>query len=86
MFWIAVVLSLVGIPYLGGLLLRLAMTGYEQLPPARRLAAVGVVLVVAVLAFTPGHFNNLFMTCSDFTVSGNFTPTGCIPGQGTLSG
>jgi hypothetical protein len=31
-----------------------------------------------------GQINNRFLTCNDFTVSGNSAPPGCTEGQGHL--
>jgi hypothetical protein len=84
LFLMSVALTLVGIPYLAALLLRVSIAGYEQLPSRRRLVAAAVVAAVAVGAFVLGQINNRFLTCSDFTVSGNYAPPGCTEGQGHL--
>jgi hypothetical protein len=84
LFLMSVALTLVGIPYLAALLLRVSIAGYEQLPSRRRLVAAAVVAAVAIGAFVLGQINNRFLTCNDFTVSGNYAPPGCTEGQGHL--
>ena len=86
LFFLAVVLTLAGIPFLAALLLRVTISGYEQMPSRRRLLAAGLVAIVAVASFVLGQFNNRFLTCNDFTVSGNDTPPGCSQGHGHLGG
>ncbi|MFE3634677.1 hypothetical protein [Streptomyces cellostaticus] len=46
-----------------------------------RLGAVGVTILVGVLAFLLGKFNHLFLTCSDFDVSGDNPPAHCAAGK-----
>jgi hypothetical protein len=84
LFYLAVAITLAGIPFLTALLLRVTIVGYEQIPPRRRLVAAAVVGTVAIAAFGLGVINNKFLTCNDFIVSGNDTPTGCTQGQGHL--
>jgi hypothetical protein len=84
LFLMSVALTLVGIPYLAALLLRVSIAGYEQLPSRRRLVAAAVVAAVAIGAFVLGQINNRFLTCNDFTVSGNYAPPGCTESQGHL--
>ena len=84
LFFLAIVITLAGIPFLTALLLRVTILGYEQIPPRRRLVAAAVVVAVAIAAFGLGVINNEFLTCNDFIVSGNDTPTGCSQGQGHL--
>jgi hypothetical protein len=61
-----------------------SIASYEQLPSRRRLVAAAVVAAVAIGAFVLGEINNRFLTCNDFTVSGNYAPPGCTEGQGHL--
>ncbi|MFG2121598.1 hypothetical protein [Streptomyces sp. NPDC048710] len=75
-----VVLTLLGAPMLTWLLARILVTDYEALPVFQRLGAVAVTVLIGVLAFLLGKFNYLFLTCSDFDVSGNNTPVGCAHG------
>ena len=84
LFYTAVVLTLAGAPFLAALLLRVTIAGYEQIPSRRRLVAAAVVGTVAIAAFGLGQFNNRFLTCNDFIISGNDTPPGCAQGHGHL--
>jgi hypothetical protein len=84
LFYLAIVLTLAGIPFLTALLLRVTIAGYDQIPARRRLVAAAVVATVAVASFGLGQFNNRFLTCSEFIVSGNDTPPGCAQGRGHL--
>jgi hypothetical protein len=84
LFYVGAVLTLAGIPFLTALLLRVTIAGYEQIPIRRRLVAAAVVATVAVLAFVLGQIHNRFLTCTDFTVSGNYAPPGCTHGPGHL--
>jgi hypothetical protein len=84
LFYLAIVLTLAGTPFIAALLLRVTIAGYEQIPSRRRLVAAAVVGIVATAAFGLGQFNNRFLTCNDFIISGNDTPPGCAPGHGHL--
>jgi hypothetical protein len=84
LFYTAVMLTLAGAPFLAALLLRVTIAGYQQIPSRRRLVAAAVVGTVAIAAFGLGQFNNRFLTCNDFVISGNDTPPGCAPGHGHL--
>jgi hypothetical protein len=84
LFYLAMALTLAGAPFLTALLLRVTIVGYEQISSGRRLLAAAVVGIVAIAAFGLGQINNKFLTCNDFIVSGNDTPTGCTQGQGHL--
>jgi hypothetical protein len=83
-FYLAIILTLAGIPFIAALLLRVTVAGYEQIPSRRRLVAAAVVGIVAIVAFGLGQFNNRFLTCNDFIISGNDTPPGCAQGRGHL--
>jgi hypothetical protein len=84
LFYLAVVLTLAGTPFLAALLLRVTIEGYEEIPNRRRLLAAGVVGIVAIASFGLGSFNNRFLTCNDFVISGNDTPQNCSHGPGHL--
>ena len=84
LFYLAIVLTLAGTPFIAALLLRVTVAGYEQIPSRRRLVAAAVVGIVAIVAFGLGQFNNRFLTCNDFIISGNDTPPGCAQGRGHL--
>ena len=84
LFYLAIMLTIVGIPFLAAVLLRVTIAGYEEIPNRRRIAAAGVVGIVAIASFGLGTFNNRFLTCNDFVISGNDTPQNCSNGSGHL--
>jgi hypothetical protein len=84
LFYVAIVLTLAGIPFLAALLLRVTIAGYEQIPNRRRLLAAAIVGIVAITSFGLGKFNSRFLTCNDFVISGNDTPPSCSQGRGHL--
>jgi hypothetical protein len=84
LFYVAIVLTLAGTPFLAALLLRVTIAGYEQIPSRRRLVAAAIVGIVAIAGFGLGQLNNRFLTCNDFIISGNDTPPGCAQGHGHL--
>ncbi|MEW1635895.1 hypothetical protein AB0469_17675 [Streptomyces sp. NPDC093801] len=75
-----VALTLVGAPVLAWLLTRILVPDYGALPLIQRLGAVGITIVIGVLAFLMGKFNYLFLTCADFDVSSNNEPADCAKG------
>jgi hypothetical protein len=84
LFYLAIVLTLVGTPFLAAVLLRVTIAGYEEIPNRRRLVAAAVVGIVAIASFGLGTVNNRFLTCNDFVISGNDTPQNCTNGRGHL--
>ena len=77
LFWVIVVLTLVGIPYLALMLLRVTVTDYARLSPRSRIAALLIIAIVAGIAYGLGQINERFLTCEDFTISGNSAPEDC---------
>lgn len=84
LFYVAIVLTLAGAPFLAALLLRVTIAGYDQIPNRRRLLAAAIVGVVAIGSFGLGKINDRFLTCDDFVISGNDTPPSCSEGRGHL--
>ncbi|MEU5532228.1 hypothetical protein [Streptomyces sp. NPDC020362] len=74
-------LTLVGAPLPAWLLSKILVPDYSALPVFQRLGALAVTVVIGVLAFLLDKFNYLFLTCSDFDVSGNNAPPHCAHGR-----
>jgi hypothetical protein len=78
-------ITLVGLPVMAAVLVRVAVPEVESaLTRRQRAAVVAAVTVVVVLAFLLGRGQSLFLTCYDFSVSGNTPPAGCTPGGSSL--
>lgn len=75
-----VAITMVSAPYLTWLLSKILMSDYDELPTLERFGAVGITVAIGIIAFLLGKFNDLFLTCADFDVSGNNTPPGCVQG------
>jgi hypothetical protein len=84
LYWLALALTLAGGPYLAWALLRITLSGYDVLTHRQRSAVFGVVVTVILLGFALGRLNPYFLTCADFTISGNSQPLGCTPGSVTV--
>jgi hypothetical protein len=65
-------------------LLRITLAGYDTLTPRQRWAVLGIVAAVILLGFILARLNPYFLTCDDFTISGNSQPPGCTPGPVTF--
>ncbi|MGA8117106.1 MAG: hypothetical protein WCA46_26015 [Actinocatenispora sp.] len=76
---VSAVLTLVGTPFLAWLLLRIVIVGYVELSRRQRLTAVLITVIIAVISLVLGEIHHLYLTCADFTISGNDTPRGCSP-------
>ncbi len=82
---IGTVITILGIPVMAVLLMRVASPAALDVRDRRdRLAAGLAVLVVVVMSYGAGALNANFLTCDDFVVSGNSPPPGCNPGEPTL--
>ena len=81
LFWLTLALTLAGGPYMAWVLLRITLVGYDSLTRRQHWALIGTVAAVVVIAFTLGRLNPHFLTCGDFTISGNSEPPGCTPGS-----
>ena len=84
LYWLALALTLAGSPYLAWALLRITLSGYDARTHRQRWAVFGIVAAVVLLGFVLGRLNPYFLTCADFTVSGNSQPPGCTPGPVTV--
>jgi len=83
LFWLGVVITILGLPALAAFLVRLIVPGAERLRGRERLAAAGVVALVMLGSFLIGTQHPHVLTCEDFTISGNFAPENCSPGTGS---
>jgi len=82
---IGTVITIAGVPTMAVLLLQVASPTAVNVRDRRdRLVAGVAVLVVVVMSYGAGALNANFLTCGDFTVSGNSAPPGCTPGDPTL--
>ena len=55
----------------------------EDISWPRRLVVIGAVLLIAAASFLLGVNQASFLTCGDFTISGNSEPPGCTPDEST---
>ncbi|MFE3455867.1 hypothetical protein ACFXJ8_43910 [Nonomuraea sp. NPDC059194] len=73
-------MTLLAAPVLAWLLSRILLSDYDELSIPKRLGAVAITIVIGILAFLLGKYNHLFLTCTDFDISGNDLPSGCARG------
>jgi hypothetical protein len=83
LFWLGVVITIVGLPALAAFLVRLIVPTAERLQGRERLAVVGVVATVMLGSFVVGTQHPRLLTCEDFTISGNHAPENCSSGTGS---
>ncbi|MGK9149375.1 hypothetical protein KXS11_17200 [Plantibacter flavus] len=70
--------ALLGLPATLWVLARMMWPEFgEGISIARRWLVVLGVVVIAVIAFSLGANQSAFLTCGDFTISGNSEPPGC---------
>jgi len=71
--------GLIGIPFTLWTLCRVLWPDlFTDFRPRARAGVAAVVILMAVAAFLLGVFQNRFLTCEDFDVSGNSRPPGCV--------
>lgn len=83
LFWFGVILTILGIPAMAVLMVRLLLPGADRLRGRSTAAAMGAVLVVMGASYFLGTQHPRLLTCEDFTISGNFAPDGCSSGTGS---
>lgn len=83
LFWFGVVITIIGLPALAAVMVRLLIPGAERLRGKGALAAVAVVSCIMLVSFGIGTQHPRILTCEDFTISGNFAPENCSPGTGS---
>lgn len=85
LFWFGVVVTLVGMPALAALMVRLLIPGAEAMQRRQALTAVTVVVMVMLAAYGIGTQHPHMLSCDDFTISGNYAPDNCTSGEGSTS-
>jgi hypothetical protein len=83
LFWFGVVITVVGLPALAAVMVRLLIPSAERLRGRRALGAVVVVSCIMLVSFGLGTQHPRILTCEDFSISGNFAPANCSPGAGS---
>lgn len=80
--WLGTAVTLIGAPAMVFVLIRFASPDLvEDAEPRDRVAVVLAVTVVVVGAYFLGTQQHRFLSCGDFTISGNSQPPGCTPGE-----
>jgi hypothetical protein len=79
LFGLGLVITLVGMPVLAALMVRLLIPGAAGLPRRDAVTAAAVVVVVMAGSYLIGTQHPRMINCEDFTVSGNFAPDNCTP-------
>ena len=73
--------SLVCLPYAIYVVVNVVNVDLLNLPETRlKIYLVLIVLVVGLIGYWVGANNHLFLTCGDFKIAGNDTPSNCRPG------
>ena len=71
--------SLLGLPATIWVLVRIIWPEFGVgIPLSRRVIVLVAVATIGVLSYELGVHNALFLTCGDFTISGNSEPPGCV--------
>ena len=79
---VGVLVVLLGAPFMIWALARVAWPEINDTIPTRgKLLVLLVVAVIAASSFTLGANQSRFLTCEDFTISGNSEPPGCVPAE-----
>jgi hypothetical protein len=83
LFWLGVMITVLGMPALAAFMVRVLIPTAERLQGREKFAAIGVVAFVMLTSFLVGTQHPRMLTCEDFTISGNFAPENCSPGTGS---
>jgi hypothetical protein len=83
LFWLGVVITVLGLPALAAFMVRVLIPTAERLQGREKYAAIGVVAFIMVISFLVGTQHPRMLTCEDFSISGNFAPENCSPGTGS---
>lgn len=71
-------LTIITMPNLGYAILVIVQGDTLQLPGRMLIAMVVIVLVVSSMGYWVGLNHHLFITCDEFTISGEFAPPTCL--------
>lgn len=82
LFWFGVVVTLLGMPLLAALLVRLLIPGAHGVRGKQAAALAAIVGVIMVASYFLGTQHQHILTCQDFSISGNFAPENCTSGTG----
>ena len=75
---LGLLVGLVSLPYTLYVVVLVVTPDLVQLESRKlKLGLVAIVLTVALLGFLVGRFNDYFLTCNDFLISGNAAPDRC---------
>jgi hypothetical protein len=78
-YHILVVTVVAVLPIITWVVARLLAPNYFTLPDRRaKIAVIAIVVVVTLLGYALGRFNNRFLTCGDFQVAGDDLPKNCV--------
>lgn len=83
LFWFGAILTILGMPAMAALMVRLLLPGADRLRGRSMVAAMSAVLLVMASAYLLGTQHPRLLTCEDFAVSGNFAPPNCSSGTGS---
>lgn len=77
---VGVLVAVLGLPLTAWVLVRLLWPGFGgDVSRPRRIILVAAVLGIAGISFALGAFHTGFLSCDDFSISGNSNPPGCRP-------
>jgi hypothetical protein len=77
-FGLTIFVTAVCLPFIGWILVSAINPDFTHLTMPRRIAILAAVIVFAGAGFFIGARNDVFLTCEDFEVSGNFVPSKCV--------
>ncbi|OLL21302.1 hypothetical protein BKE56_001245 [Rhodococcus sp. M8] len=82
LFWFGVAVTLLGMPILTALMIKVLFPEAEHLGRRRAAIVLFTVVVVMLAAYGLGTQHPHMLSCQDFSISGNFAPANCNPGIG----
>lgn len=76
--FVLLITSLLSLPFALYILIRLVAGDFIALPNRLRVALVATALVIFCVGWYVGDGHPRFLTCDDFALAGDFTPTNCV--------